>query len=169
MRQTWPGAKGAGFENQTSGTQRPAYEIMTLTQLDNEIARAKRQVAKLQKLKQLEKLQNQLAELRTEKMTEDQKMIERIKLEVCAVWGIHRCELDSPSHEERICDPRQAAMSLARELTKMSLEDIGLEFGKHHGTVLHAIRKVKGWCEVDVKFRAKVDVVRERLNKTINL
>jgi chromosomal replication initiator protein len=40
--------------------------------------------------------------------------------------------------------PRQVGMYLARELTPLSLQQIGAYFGgRDHSTVLHACRKVK--------------------------
>jgi chromosomal replication initiator protein len=40
--------------------------------------------------------------------------------------------------------PRQVGMYLARQLTPLSLEQIGAYFGgRDHSTVLHAVRKVE--------------------------
>ncbi len=40
-------------------------------------------------------------------------------------------------------EARQVAMYLIRQLTNMSLPDIGKEFGRDHTTVLHSIRKIE--------------------------
>ena len=46
--------------------------------------------------------------------------------------------------------PRQVAMALAKELTPMSLPEIGEAFGgRDHTTVLHACRKVQQLVEAD--------------------
>jgi len=46
--------------------------------------------------------------------------------------------------------PRQVAMALAKELTSMSLPDIGEAFGgRDHTTVLHACRKIQELSETD--------------------
>jgi chromosomal replication initiator protein len=39
--------------------------------------------------------------------------------------------------------PRQIAMYICRELTQLSLPEIGKEFGRDHSTVMHSIRKIK--------------------------
>jgi chromosomal replication initiator protein len=42
-----------------------------------------------------------------------------------------------------VARPRQVAMALAKELTQLSLPDIGDAFGgRDHTTVLHACRKI---------------------------
>ncbi len=38
--------------------------------------------------------------------------------------------------------PRQIAMYLVRDMTDLSLPDIGKLFDKHHSTVLHACDKI---------------------------
>ena len=49
----------------------------------------------------------------------------------------------SKKRSRNIARPRQIAMALAKELTQLSLPDIGEAFGgRDHTTVLHACRKV---------------------------
>ena len=49
----------------------------------------------------------------------------------------------SKKRSRTIARPRQVAMALAKELTSMSLPDIGDAFGgRDHTTVLHACRKI---------------------------
>jgi chromosomal replication initiator protein len=60
--------------------------------------------------------------------------------------------------------PRQVAMYLARELTDLSLKEIGAKFGgKDHSTVLHAYEKVKRLSAEDPRMSA----VLEKLVHTI--
>jgi len=50
------------------------------------------------------------------------------------------------------------AMFLCRELTESSLPQIGKEFGgKHHTTVLHSIRKIRGKRNKDPKFESTLN------------
>jgi len=49
----------------------------------------------------------------------------------------------SKKRSRTIARPRQVAMALAKELTSLSLPDIGDAFGgRDHTTVLHACRKI---------------------------
>jgi chromosomal replication initiator protein len=52
-------------------------------------------------------------------------------------------EMYSKKRTRNVARPRQVAMALAKELTQMSLPDIGEAFGgRDHTTVLHACRKI---------------------------
>jgi chromosomal replication initiator protein len=58
--------------------------------------------------------------------------------------GLQPAQLRQKTNAHEIARPRQIAMYLCRELTAASLPEIGRHFGgKHHTTVLHAIRKVE--------------------------
>jgi chromosomal replication initiator protein len=59
--------------------------------------------------------------------------------------------------------PRQVAMYLTRKLTKRSLPAIGAAFGRHHSTVLHAIRAVEARMKVDPMDKADVAALRRAL------
>jgi chromosomal replication initiator protein len=49
----------------------------------------------------------------------------------------------SKKRSRNVARPRQIAMALAKELTQLSLPDIGEAFGgRDHTTVLHACRKI---------------------------
>ena len=53
-------------------------------------------------------------------------------------------DLHSKRRNRQITRPRQMAMALAKELTSMSLPEIGDAFGgRDHTTVLHACRKIE--------------------------
>ena len=75
---------------------------------------------------------------------------ERIQNLVADRFRITRKELCSKSRSKRISQPRQIAMYLTRQLTGMSLPEIGVAFGnKHHSTVLHSIQKIEQTMIVD--------------------
>jgi chromosomal replication initiator protein len=60
---------------------------------------------------------------------------------VCAAFGLSRSDLLSASRSARLTWPRHLAMYLAREHTDETLPAIGEQFGgRHHSTVLHALR-----------------------------
>ena len=53
-------------------------------------------------------------------------------------------DLKVRSHRQVFAFPRQLAMYIARQTTGASLQEIGREFGgRHHTTVLHAIKKIE--------------------------
>lgn len=76
--------------------------------------------------------------------------IENIQKTVADFYKIKIIDLHSKKRTRALVRPRQIAMSLAKELTSMSLPDIGGAFGgRDHTTVLHACRKVTDLKEED--------------------
>ena len=70
--------------------------------------------------------------------------IEAVVRAVAERFGLQPAQLKQRTNAHEISRPRQIAMYLSRELTGASLPEIGRHFGgKHHTTVLHAIRKVE--------------------------
>ncbi len=67
---------------------------------------------------------------------------EAIQKAVTAYYGLRRGDLASPRRERRIVGPRQVAMWLCKQLTPMSLPDIGGRFNRDHSTVVHSTRRV---------------------------
>jgi chromosomal replication initiator protein len=69
--------------------------------------------------------------------------IDNIQRTVAEYYKIKVSEMYSKKRSRTIARPRQIAMALAKELTPLSLPDIGEAFGgRDHTTVLHACRKV---------------------------
>jgi len=69
--------------------------------------------------------------------------IENIQKTVADYYKIKVSEMYSKKRSRNVARPRQVAMALAKELTQMSLPDIGEAFGgRDHTTVLHACRKI---------------------------
>jgi chromosomal replication initiator protein len=72
-----------------------------------------------------------------------QVSIDNIQKTVADYYKIKVSEMYSKKRSRNIARPRQIAMALAKELTHLSLPDIGEAFGgRDHTTVLHACRKV---------------------------
>ncbi len=70
--------------------------------------------------------------------------IENIQTTVANYYRIRTADLCSKNRSRSITRPRQIAMSLAKELTRHSLPEIGNAFGgRDHSTVLHACRKIR--------------------------
>lgn len=69
--------------------------------------------------------------------------IDNIQKTVADYFRIKMVEMLSKKRTRNLTRPRQIAMSLARELTTMSLPEIGNAFGgKDHSTVIHACQTV---------------------------
>ncbi len=69
--------------------------------------------------------------------------IENIQKTVADYYKIKVSEMYSKKRTRNLARPRQIAMALAKELTQLSLPDIGDAFGgRDHTTVLHACRKI---------------------------
>lgn len=72
-----------------------------------------------------------------------QVSIENIQKTVADYYKIKVSEMYSKKRSRNVARPRQLAMALAKELTLLSLPDIGDAFGgRDHTTVLHACRKI---------------------------
>jgi chromosomal replication initiator protein len=70
--------------------------------------------------------------------------VERIVQRVGGYFRVKPEQLQSRRRSRCVLVPRQVGMYLARQLTELSLEQIGAYFGgRDHSTVLHACRKVE--------------------------
>ncbi len=80
--------------------------------------------------------------------------IENIQKTVADFFSIRVADLKSKRRNRQIARPRQIAMALAKELTSMSLPDIGDAFGgRDHTTVIHACKKVDELTRTDSKIK----------------
>jgi chromosomal replication initiator protein len=76
--------------------------------------------------------------------------IDNIQKTVADYFKIKVSEMYSKKRVRSLARPRQIAMALAKDLTSMSLPEIGEAFGgRDHTTVLHACRKVQELVEND--------------------
>jgi len=79
--------------------------------------------------------------------------VDAIQKMVANYFKIKPTDLKSKNNSRAISFPRQVAMYLCKSLTDQSLAAIGQTFGgKHHSTVIHAIRKVEKRRETDKDF-----------------
>ena len=80
--------------------------------------------------------------------------IQNIQKTVADYFKMRVSDLHSRKRSRQIARPRQMAMALAKELTSMSLPEIGDAFGgRDHTTVLHAQRKIKALLQTDPKIK----------------
>jgi len=84
--------------------------------------------------------------------------IDSIQKTVADRFSLKVSELKSKNNSKRITEPRQIAMFLCKQMTENSLSQIGKRFGgKHHTTVMHAIRKVDEQSRKDFKTRTLLE------------
>lgn len=80
--------------------------------------------------------------------------IENIQKTVADFYKIKVAEMYSKKRTRILARPRQIAMHLAKELTDLSLPEIGAAFGgRDHTTVLHAYRKIEELKNSDASLR----------------
>ena len=90
--------------------------------------------------------------------------IENIQKTVADYYHIKLVDLLSKKRTRNLTRPRQIAMALARELTIMSLPEIGKAFGgKDHSTVIHACKMVESLKASDNMVNADYKVLLQTL------
>ncbi|NOX20341.1 MAG: chromosomal replication initiator protein DnaA [Nitrospirae bacterium] len=84
--------------------------------------------------------------------------VENIMKTVAEEYKIRVTDLKSKKRTKEIAIPRQIAMYLARELTDLSLQDIGKHFGgKDHATVLYACKQIEKRKEKEDSFQRIIE------------
>ncbi|HEY5079211.1 MAG TPA: chromosomal replication initiator protein DnaA [Opitutaceae bacterium] len=92
--------------------------------------------------------------------------IETIQKRVADHFQIRHSDMTSKRRPNNIAIPRQAAMYLARTLTKHSLQEIGDAFGgRDHGTVIHACKAVDNMMEQDASMRSSIEFLKNQLSR----
>jgi chromosomal replication initiator protein len=77
---------------------------------------------------------------------------------VAEEFGITLQDIKHRRRNKTIVLPRQVAMYLSRELTELSLPEIGNSFGgKDHTTVLHSYNKIRGELKTNKELQEKID------------
>lgn len=69
--------------------------------------------------------------------------IERIIEEVARTFEVTSKDIKSPKRASQISQARQVAMYVVREVTNLSYEEIGKEFGRDHSTAIYAVQQVE--------------------------
>ena len=91
--------------------------------------------------------------------------IANIQQVVAAYYQLRAAQLRERTNTRAIAVPRQVAMYLCRKLTAASLPEIGRAFGgKHHTTVLHAIKKIADERRRDADLDTRINKLTDRFN-----
>ena len=84
--------------------------------------------------------------------------VDKIIEEVSRTFGISVEDIRSKKRDEEIANARQVAMYCMRDITSMTMEEIGAEFGgRNHSTVTHSIKKVTQQLQNDQNLKDMVD------------
>jgi chromosomal replication initiator protein len=100
-------------------------------------------------------------------VTEEERKItsDMIIRAVAEHFGLNPNQLKSKNNSRHIAEPRQVAMFVCKKMTRLSLPQIGKDFGgKHHTTVLHSIRKIESVIKTDSDLSAAVNKIVGKLS-----
>tara|TARA_B100001559_G_scaffold225576_1_gene189551 strand:+ start:108 stop:569 length:462 start_codon:yes stop_codon:yes gene_type:complete len=86
---------------------------------------------------------------------------EQIKKLVIENTGI---DIDNPVRKRSFVEARAIYYKLLREYTLLSLVEIGDYVKKNHATVIHGIKNLDSWCELDVNLKNKYLNIRSGLD-----
>lgn len=86
-----------------------------------------------------------------------------IKKAVAEHYSVEVDVLDGKKRTARVAEARQVAMFLIRNLTDFSLVEIAANFGKDHGTVIYAVKKIKKRCEDSQATKSAVELIKRKL------
>jgi chromosomal replication initiator protein len=112
-----------------------------------------------------EKVEHLLRDLFREENSR-QITIDAIQRQVAEHFDMRLADMTSRRRPASIANPRQIAMYLSRACTKASLNEIGEAFGgRDHGTVIHAVKRVKERMEADRETRDHVERIEARLRR----
>ena len=90
--------------------------------------------------------------------------IDEIQKQVASHYNIKVSEMHSARKSRAITRPRQVAMYLCKKLTSKSLPEIGRKFGgKDHTTVMHAVKKVEDFCQLEHEFAQDIELLTRML------
>jgi chromosomal replication initiator protein len=94
-----------------------------------------------------------------------QVSVEGIQKTVAEYFKIKVSDMHSKKRSRNLARPRQVAMALAKDLTQMSLPEIGEAFGnRDHTTVLHACRTIASLRKQDTGLNRDYLILEQVLN-----
>jgi chromosomal replication initiator protein len=100
--------------------------------------------------------------------TEDRVITADLIMEVVAqYYQLKADDLKSKDNSRKIVLPRQVAMFLCKQMTALSLPEIGRVFGgKHHSTVIHSVNKTQESLKRDPILQNEINTLIETIKTT---
>lgn len=93
-------------------------------------------------------------------------IIDKILLEVSREYDVTIDEICSSRRIEKITNARQIAMYIMREITPMSLPEIGKQFNnRDHSTVHHAIERVEYKIQMNSNLKLRIDDIIKNIRE----
>jgi chromosomal replication initiator protein len=97
--------------------------------------------------------------------TEVHVTIEQILQAVAAQYGVGIDSLVGPRRSRELATARQVAMYLARQMTRMSLPQLGEALGgRDHTTIMYGCEKITALIETDDRLRRQIQEVKNALS-----
>lgn len=84
--------------------------------------------------------------------------------DTCRLFDIRYEVLTSATRFPSIVYARNLCIYVIRQCTKLSFEEVGLIFGKHHTTIMHSVDWVKRRNEIDPMMQDHLSALIERVN-----
>ena len=98
--------------------------------------------------------------------TEKKITVDLIQRKVAEYFEVRPSDMTAKRRSKNVVYPRHVAMFLSRELTGLSLPEIGEQFGgRDHTTILHACEKIKKDIKKDQKAKSLVDKLSLQIKK----
>lgn len=85
---------------------------------------------------------------------------------VSETFGVSRDEMTSNQRAAKISNARNVCMYILKNITSMTLKEVGSYFNKNHATVLHSITKCTENMESDADFKATVNNIIRQVNES---
>lgn len=83
---------------------------------------------------------------------------------VAEFYNISAADLIKRSRKKEVVRPRQVAMFLLRDETKLSFPEIGQKLGgRDHSTVIHACEKIRNESAIDEPLKQELVLIKERV------
>lgn len=100
--------------------------------------------------------------------TEDRVITPDFIMEIVAqYYQLKADDLKSKDNSRRIVMPRQVSMYLCKQMTELSLPEIGRVFGgKHHSTVIHSVNKIQESLKRDPILQNEINTLIETIKTT---
>ena len=83
---------------------------------------------------------------------------------VADFYNISGADLIKRSRKKEVVRPRQVAMFLLRDETKLSFPEIGQKLGgRDHSTVIHACEKIRTEAAINEPLKQELTLIKERV------